>query len=149
MASLTKSALASGPADFDAPGGPDVSTTDVRSALDDLDTQVMQTIAWRLIQGDESVARHALVANTSMSRDEADDLIAGIETNLKQTVTRYREKAAEYADQAGDYAQGVLWVALFISTLSIGASALGGWLGTQPVVCRIANTPRARSTHQH
>ncbi len=141
----TKSTLAEGLAGLDSPGGPDVTRSDIRSALDDLDPAVMRTIAWRLVQGDVEGAQSALVANTSLSRAEADDLISGIEEDLGATVDRYQEQAAEYADTAGDYAQGVLWGAVFVSTLSLGASALGGWIGTRPVVRRNvpARTPTA------
>ena len=140
----TKSALASGLEDLDSPGEPDVGTSDIRSALDDLDIEVMQTIAWRLVQGDTDGARNALVANTSLSRDEADDLIAGIEAELEQTIARYREQAEEYADTAGDYAQGVVWVAFSVSTLSLIGSLFGGWLGARPVPRRGVRTGDAR-----
>ena len=141
----SKSALASGLEDFAGEGGSDVSRRDIRSALDDLDTEVMQTIAWRLVPGDADGARSALIANTSLTRAEADDLINGIETNLEQTVTRYREQAGEYTDAVGSYAQRVLWSAFFISTLSLVASALGGWLGTRPVPRRAM---QARDTRE-
>lgn len=131
-----KSAIASVLGDLDSPSGPDVSRRDIRAALDDLDAEVLQTIAWRLVQGDVDGARNALVANTSLTRAEADDLVAGIESDIDETVTRYRERAEEYADTAGNYAQGVLWSAVFVSILSLVASALGGWLGTQPATRR-------------
>ncbi len=139
-----KSSLASGLADLDRPGGPDVGARDIRSALDDLDIEVMQTIAWRLVQGDTDGAKAALVANTSLTRAEADELIAGAEANLEETVARYREQAEEYAETASDYAQRVLWVAFVVSTLSLGASVLGGWIGTQPITRRVVQTPGTR-----
>lgn len=141
----SKSALASALEDFAGEGGSDVRTRDIRSALDDLDAEVMQTIAWRLVQGDTDGARNALIANTSLTRAEADDLISGIETNLEQTLTRYREQAGEYADAVGSYAQWALWGAFFVSTLSLAASALGGWLGTKPVTRRTVLARDARA----
>lgn len=141
----TKSAIASGLGDLDRPGGPDVGTRDIRAALDDLDAEIMKTIAWRLMQGDTDGARDTLIANTSLTRAEADDLIAGIDTDIEHTVTRYREQAEEYADTAGKYAQAVLWVGVFVSVVSLIASALGGWLGTQPITRRgVVRTSVAR-----
>ncbi len=139
-----KSTLAAGIDDIASPGGSDVSRRDIRSAIDDLDREVLQTIGWRLVQGDADGARNALVANTSLSRAEADDLIRGVEANMDETVDRYREQVEEYADTAGDYAQGVLWVAFFATTLSLAASALGGWVGTRPVTRRGVRTEDAR-----
>lgn len=132
-----KSALASGLADLDQPGGTDVSRRDIRGVLDELDAAVLQTIAWRLVRGDADGARDALIANTSLSRAEADALIDGIETDLEEAVTPYLEEAEAYADTAGNYAQGVLWVGVFSTTLSLGAAAFGGWLGTRPVTRRV------------
>lgn len=133
-----RSTLAAGLADLDRPGGPDVSEDDLRAALDDLDLEVMRTIAWRLIQGNPDGARDALVANTSLTRAEADDLIAGIEADLQGIVGRYREQAEEFADEAGDFAQAVLWVAFLVSALSLASAGFGGWLGTRPVSRRTA-----------
>lgn len=140
-----KSAIASGLEDFDRPGGPEVDRSDIRSALDDMDIEVLQTVAWRLIQADADGAKAAVVANTSLSRAQADELIDGVETDLDQAVNEYRAKAEEYADEAGDYAQGVLWVAFLVSTLSLGAGVLGGWLGTQPINRRVVASTRTRA----
>lgn len=136
-----KSSIASTLEDFDRPGSPDVSRNDIRTALDDLDPAVLQTIAWRLVRGDADGARNALVANTALTRAESEELISGVQAEIDQTVTRFREQAEEYADEAGDYAQGLVWTAFLIATLSLASSALGGWVGTRPITRRTAARP--------
>lgn len=136
-----KSSIASALQNFDRAGPPNVSQDDIRAALDDLDPAVMQTIAWRLVRGNADGARNALVANTALTREESDELISGVEAEIDQAVNRFREQAEEYADEAGDYAQGLVWTAFLIATLSLASSAIGGWLGTRPITRRTAVRP--------
>lgn len=144
-----KSALASRLAELDSAGGTDVAESDIRAALDDLDVQVMRTIAWRLIQGDADGARDAVIANTSLSRREANELIDGVQERVTEVADTYMEQAEEYAETAADYAQQVLWVSVLVSILSLAASAAGGWIGTLELPRRTTRTTRtteARST---
>jgi len=116
---------------MDAPGGRDVSPADVRTALRDFDAELTQTVAWRLIQGDVDGARNAVVADTSLTEAEARELVEGVQSDLQTTIDEYTAAVAEQADTVGDYVQGILWLSLCISALSLGGAALGGWFGTQ------------------
>ncbi len=143
LAAEARRMLAAQVARLDAEGPPEVDRADVRSALDDLEPATLQTIAWRLLQDDPDGAQAALVAETSLTDDEAEELVAGARADLEGTIEEYREMIAARVDAAGDYAQGVLWISLCLSALCLGGAALGGWYGT--LASRVV-TSEVRST---
>ncbi len=132
-------------ADLDQSGGTEVTAQDLRSTLDDLDAEVMQTIALRLLRGDAENARNALVANTSLTRQEADALIAGVRTEVEQAAGRYEEQLEDIAETAGAYGQGALWTSVVLTTLGLGAAVLGGAGGAQST--RVVRTEVRAARH--
>lgn len=147
-----RSTIAAQAARLDDEGSPEVDRADIRAALDDLDPETLRTIAWRLLQGDADGARAVLVAETSLTEAEAEELVAGATEEIRTTIDEYQEMVAARVDTAGDYVQGVLWISLCLSALCLGGAALGGWYGTMTsrvVRSEVRTSVPAAARHGH
>ncbi len=133
-----KSTLAARAARLDEPGGPMVTEAEINTALDQLDRDAAQTIALRLVQGDFDGAKATLVANTTLTRGQVDELVESARTDINAILDDYREHVDEYTETASDYAQGVLWTSFLVGVAGLAVSVVGGWLGTRAAPAFVA-----------
>lgn len=94
----------------DAEGGTDVSQSDVRSAIESLDSQSVQAIAGHLIAGEMTAAREELTSQSELSDAEAKEILQGLEQEFSDqfesadgdpAVTQKIENAV--TQQTGDF----------------------------------------------
>jgi hypothetical protein len=116
-------------AELDAQGGPQVTALDVRTAIDQLDAETMNTIAMRLVSGDERGAKRALANNTNLTSEQIDDIYEGASQGVSETVENFTAEANQVVEAASTYAQQVLWITFAGSALALAVSLAGGWLG--------------------
>ncbi|TWT29211.1 hypothetical protein KOR34_52660 [Posidoniimonas corsicana] len=116
-------------ASLDARGGADVSRSEVRTAIQQLDANAARSIFVSLYNGEPEEARQALARNTTLSESEVDELWDGAAEDVEAEVEEYREAARQTAETIGDYTQAVLWVSFAGAATSLGIALLGGWLG--------------------
>ncbi len=114
-------------------GGEEVQAEEVRQALQQLDPQILQTIATRLIQGDTQGAKEALASNTELTQAEIDSIVEGIRQEVSAMVTQAKEQLSDTAQAAADYSQAVLWTSFLSGAISLILAILGGWLGARTV----------------
>lgn len=120
-------------ASADAPNGPQVDTQDIEMALDQLDPDTLQTVAFSLIQGDTDSARNALVVNTNLSEQQINDLVDGVAGQARQEIEAFKQELAATTEAASDYAQAVLWIVFVSGLLGLVVSIAGGLFGATSV----------------
>jgi len=118
-------------ADLDDEGGADVSQENIRKAFDQLSPQTMQTVAYRLAQGNVQGAKDSLTANTNLSNAQVNDIVDGVNDDVSRTVGKYQQEAEEAVETASSYAQAVTWSVFAATAMGLAISLLGGWLGTE------------------
>lgn len=108
-----------------AQSGAQLSSAEVRRAMEQIDNRTTAAVATDLLRGNTEQAKMRLAAETTLTRAEVDQVVQGV----SQRVDRYKVQAQEAADKAAGYTSAALW-ALFLSTLlALLAAALGGWMG--------------------
>jgi hypothetical protein len=118
-------------ASLDEEGAPQVTQTEVRRALRDLDSEVLLDASRHLVFGDPDAVKHVLAANTALTRREINDLVDGVEADMRSTIQEYRAEIEQMSETASDYAQAVVWTAFGTLAIALVVSILGGWLGTE------------------
>lgn len=116
-------------AQLDAQGGPEVTAEDVRTAIDELDYEVVSTIAMRLASGDAAGAKRALAANTNLTKQQIDDIYTGAEQGIQEEIDTYLQEIDQAAETISTYVQEVMWLTFAGSALALAVSLGGGWLG--------------------
>ncbi|MBA2484268.1 MAG: hypothetical protein H0V39_07590, partial [Nitrosomonas sp.] len=124
-----KQQLASFIAGLDAPGGPQLSTKQVRSALEELDIDTLQSAAMQLIQGNTEGAKDILAARTNLTDAQIDDLVDGVNQQIEKTIAKYQEELNEATEAVATYTQAVLWAVFAASAIGLALSILGGSIG--------------------
>lgn len=76
----------------------DVSKSDLKSALDNLDKETLAKVATELIDGDTQGAKNALAAQTDLTRSQINSLIGTLERVISESTTV--EEAEQLIDQA-------------------------------------------------
>ena len=113
----------------DAEGGPQVSQSEVSNAMQQLDAQAMQSIGVSLLKGDTDAAKNTLADNTDLSEAQINDLVEGVQAEIKPVVDKYQRQASEYLEKASSYTQAVLWSTFVIGVLGLLACIIGGITG--------------------
>ena len=126
---LVKEELARFVADIDAPGGPRVSSQDVRQALEYIDMQTLQSVATQLILRDVEGAKDVLVANTSLSDAQINDIVSSVNREVENTVANYEKELASATEAVATYSQAVLWAVFCASAIGLVLSIFGGLVG--------------------
>jgi len=99
----------------------------MQKAAEQIDPQALSLIATALIQGDEKQAKEILATNTDLDEREVDELISSVKTKADKIAKDIERKA----DEAREYAAGILWL-MFISYLvALIASIYGARYGAQ------------------
>lgn len=116
-------------ASLDAAGGPNVSRRDVRRAIDQMDVATLQRVANRLMNRDTQGAKDVLVAHTDLSEAEVNDVVEGVNNDVKQSINDFQENVNSTVEATSSYAQAVLWTVFAASAMGLAVSVLGGALG--------------------
>ncbi|MFG0262796.1 MAG: hypothetical protein ACF788_10440, partial [Novipirellula sp. JB048] len=73
-------------ADLDAPGGAEVTSSEIQTALSQLTPATMQRVATRLIQGNTQGAKDVLTANTTLTSRQVNDIVEGVDEDVSRTI---------------------------------------------------------------
>ena len=136
-------AINTGAENLAAIAGPGVTSNELQRTLDSLNPSVIQTIGVRLLTGNVDGAKNTLIANTNLSRTEANTVIDSVEREVNAELQTFQNEAAQLAEQAGSYLQAAIWAAFITAVLALIASLVGGRGGA------IANPLRTQVYREH
>lgn len=108
-----------------------VEADEVRAAIDTIDSQTMQKVAFRLVQGKTQSAKDVLAANTNLTNRQVNEIVDGVEEDVSSTIQQFQDEASEAAEAASTYVQAVLWSVFSASAMGLAISLLGGYVGTE------------------
>jgi hypothetical protein len=120
-------------ASADAAGGADVTQQEVSQALQQLDVQTLQNVAFQLVQGNTEAAKDTLVVNTDLSEQEINSLVDGIANEIEEPIQQFQSQVNETVETVSDYTQAVLWTAFISSAIGLLVAIAGGWVGADTV----------------
>lgn len=112
---------------------PNVSRSELRQAVENLDAGTLGEIAQNLVTGDTEGAKRVLSANTNLSEQEINSVINGISQQVNQRVQQAKQQVGQTVEHASDYAQAVVWTLFVSALLALIASLIGGSLGARAV----------------
>lgn len=146
--SLTNS-VASSTADIT---GPSVQQSEVRSTLENLSPKAMQVIATRLITGDVAGAKNSLIANSNLSRSEANTIVDGVEQEVRADINKFQDQMSQISESVGSYLQAALWAAFITGVIALFVSMFGGKngaaaIGDQKVIAKNDGLRRPRAVN--
>lgn len=108
-----------------AGSGTNVPPQEINRALSQLDARTLTGISGRLLRGDTEGAKNIIAINTTLNRQQVDNVING----LSAQVPRYKAQLEQQAQAATRYTAALMWV-MFISTLlALGLAMWGGAAG--------------------
>lgn len=110
--------------------GPQVSRSELRSAVDQLTVEVTLQAAQAMLTGNTQRAKDIIAANTNLSETEVNAIVDGVTERLEQEGDQMMAEFKERVEQVSDYVQWVLWLYFFTAALSLGAAAIGGFVGS-------------------
>ena len=96
-----------------------------------LDADTLQAVAAEVIAGRPETARHVLMSRASMTADQADALVAGVQGKAQSAIDDVKRKAEIAAQRAVDFTQAVVWTMSAGALLGLAACMLGGALGAR------------------
>ncbi len=121
---------------LDEEGGPELTETEVRNAINSLSYNEMKTIGARLVEGKPEAAKNVLIASTNLSRPQVNEVVDGVYAKVKPTIEEYHKTVEEIeqsthaaVEKASDYTRAVLWTVFASSALALAVSLLGGKMG--------------------
>ncbi|HTL46455.1 MAG TPA: hypothetical protein VL688_00130 [Verrucomicrobiae bacterium] len=110
--------------------GGQVSSDNINRAMNDLQPQVAQQVAAAIAKGDTESAKRMLADNTSLSEQDINQIVGGVQGKTEQA----KDNAGRAAEKGGDVASAGLWAFLIASLLGMGAGAWGGAVGATMAV---------------
>ncbi|MCA1764784.1 MAG: hypothetical protein LC633_00760 [Desulfobulbaceae bacterium] len=113
--------------------GSDVTRSEARSMIEQIDADVLKTVSLHLITGDVQAAKNALAANTTLSSSDIDTIVDKSKAGVQQMVDEFQKKAEEAVEAASSYAQAALWATFVSALLALAVSIAGGWIGAAGV----------------
>lgn len=93
----------------------------------------MGLIAAALIRGDEQEAKEIIASNTDLDEKEIDELVRSVKTKADQVGKDIQRKA----DQAREYAAGILWLMLISYIVALIASIIGARYGARKLASSV------------
>lgn len=113
--------------------GSDVTRSEARRTIEQIDADVLKTVSLHLITGDVQAAKNALAANTTLSSSDIDTIVDKSKADVQQMVDEFQKKAEEVVEAASSYAQAALWATFVCAVLALAVSIAGGWVGAASV----------------
>ena len=114
-------------------GGSNVSQSEARRAVEQLDSATIQRVAVNLISGNVEGAKSALAANTTLSEEQINSIVDSVNKEFQERVDQFQQQAGEVVETASTYSQAVLWGTFVCSALALVVSIVGGWIGAANV----------------
>lgn len=102
-----------------------VRTETVNNSVNELSNESLLAVGADFLRGDKEAAKNSLAINTSLSRQEAEQLVDSLSAQTEEVKARLKEAA----DKAALYTSAMLWVSVLISLLSLQAAIMGGRAG--------------------
>ena len=99
----------------------------LQKIAEQLDSKTLSSIAVALVQGDEKQAKEILTSNTDLEERQIDELIS----SLKNQAQKIGDDLRRQADEAREYAAGILWLMLFSYLVALFGSILGAKYGVK------------------
>jgi|GEM_PF-1673500 len=96
-------------------------------SADRIDSQALSLIAVALIQGDVKLAKELFTSNTELDEKQVDELI----NSVKQKAEKLGNEIEKKANEAREYASGILWLIFISYILALIASILGARFGVR------------------
>lgn len=90
-------------ANSDPQGGANVNAEEVRRAIDNIDNAAMQNVATHLIMGEDEQARQVIVQNTSLSRQQVNEIVSGVSHEMKDAIDGAGRDASLAGEIAGEF----------------------------------------------
>ncbi len=125
--------------------GPGVNRQELRDALQQLDTATSMTAAKALLAGDTVRAKTTIAANTDLSETEVNAIVDGVSESIANQGDDLLERFNSTVESVSTYVQAVLWLYFFAASLSLGAAAVGGYVGASGTSRRYASVSRRTS----
>ncbi len=113
--------------------GPSVSSTELRTAVSELDRETLREAAFELVAGRPESAKNVLAANTSLDEAQIEAVVDGVDQEVEERIQEFRGEAERVMETASDYGQAVLWTAFIAGALGLCAAIFGGMLGAGSV----------------
>lgn len=105
----------------------------LQNVSEQLNSQTLNSIAISLIQGNEKHAKELVTSNTALEDREVDELIS----SLKNQSQKIAEDVHRQADEAREYAAGILWLMLISYFVALFASIFGARYGVKQFAASI------------
>lgn len=120
-------------AQMDAPGGTVVSQQEIERAIEQLDGNTLQRVAWQLVQGNVDNAKNTLVVNTTLEEKDINAIVDGVNEEVQKQVSELKAEINQGIETASDYTQAVLWIAFISALIGLIAAIFGGRFGADAV----------------
>jgi hypothetical protein len=105
----------------------------LEKAAEQIDPQALGLIATALIRGDEQQAKEIIASNTNLDEKEVDELVSSVKTKADRIGKDIQEKA----DEAREYAAGILWLMFISYIVALIASILGARYGAKKLASSV------------
>ncbi|SDX15676.1 hypothetical protein SAMN05421882_10738 [Nitrosomonas communis] len=102
-------------------------------ASEQIDPQALGLIATALIRGDEQEAKEIIASSTDLDEKEIDELVRSVKTKADKVGKDIQRKA----DQAREYAAGILWLMLISYIVALIAIIFGARYGTKKLASSV------------
>lgn len=113
----------------DSKAGSEVSSQEALQALEQMDREVLQSVAIQLMQRDIEGAKNLLVVNTNFNDTQINNIVEGANRQIAQTINQYENELDTATKAMADYSQAVMWAVFSASAIGLALSILGGSLG--------------------
>ncbi|AKH38844.1 MULTISPECIES: hypothetical protein [Nitrosomonas] len=105
----------------------------LEKAAEQIDPQALGLIATALIRGDEQQAKEIIASNTDLDEKEVDELVSSVKTKADKIGKDIQRKA----DEAREYAAGILWLMFISYIVALIASILGARYGAKKLASSV------------
>ncbi len=113
--------------------GPEVSTSELKLALKEMDAETLGLVAKELALGNPERAKNVLAVRTSLDEKEVEAIVDGVTREVDQKVAEAKKEIDEAVEVASEYTQAVLWVSFTSAALGLVVAIIGGWVGSSTV----------------
>lgn len=105
----------------------DANADNINQSLEELNAKNLTLIGADFLRGDKTAAQNSLAIYTSLSNEEAAQVVDSLSAETEEVKARVKEAA----DKAAAYTSAALWASVLISLLSLQAAIMGGRTGAR------------------